>query len=130
MYWCVLVIVDVGVVELLIVVVGRWFIGRSIFVVVDGTFCRELLMLHFLFNAPELPLLLPVLLFTVEPSGVGDDKGGDIIPPMPESFIIDFSAKPGDERGIRCDCNGTDSGETKAFGVEVDTKFENSGMNP
>ena len=87
-------------------------------------------MLYFLFKVPEPPLLLPVLLFTAEPSEVGVDKGGDIIPPMPESFIIDFSDKPGDERGIRCDCNGTDSGVTKAFGVEVDTKFENSGMNP
>ena len=77
---------------------------------------------YFRFKPPEPLLLHPVLLFILEHSDAGVDKGDDIIPLMPESSIDGFSDDAGDDRGIRCGCNGTDNGETKVLGVEVDTK--------
>ena len=67
-----------------------------------------------------------------ELADIGVDKGGDIIPPMPESSIMDLSEVPtGDEREIRCECNGADSGDANgAFGVDVDTRLESSGPKP
>lgn len=96
-------------------------------VVVDDIFWLELLTLYFRFMGLFMSILL---LFIVGISGVRAVEGGDIISPMPESSNVDLSAKTGDERGIRFDCNGTDRGVAKDFGVEVDTNVEKSGMNP
>jgi hypothetical protein len=89
-----------------------------------------LVILYFRFKPPEPLLLHPVLLFILEHSEVGVDKGDDIIPPIPESSIDGLSDDAGDDRGMRWGCNGTDNGETKVLGLEVDTKFEISGPKP
>ena len=41
-----------------------------------------------------------------------------------------MSDDAGDDLGILCDCNGTDNGETNGFVVDVDTRFEISGLKP
>ena len=103
--------------------------------VVEGVLFGEVLViLYFLFRAPDDPpllllLLQPLLFFKVELSGV-DICWGDIMPPIPESSNIDFSDVKADARGIRWGCNGTDNGDANVFGVDVDTKVESSVPNP
>ena len=75
-----------------------------------------MLSLNFLFKELEPWLLLPEQFF--KPSDLGVKFGEDIMPPIPESSNIDLSEDVVGDREIRCDCNGTDSGETKGFGVE------------
>ena len=106
--------------------------------VVEGVLFGEVLViLYFLFRAPDVPpppllllLLQPLLFFKVELSGVDKMSRGDIIPPIPESSKMDFSDAKGDARGIRWGCNGTDNGDANVFGVDVDTKVESSVPNP
>ena len=104
--------------------------------VVEGVLFGEVLViLYFLFRAPDDPplllllLLQPLLFFKVELSGV-DRCWGDIIPPIPESSNMDFSDARGDARGIRWGCNGTDNGDANVFWFDVDTKVESSVPNP
>ena len=72
--------------------------------VVEGVLFGEVLViLYFLFRAPDDPpllllLLQPLLFFKVELSGVDKMSRGDIIPPIPESSNMDFSDAKGDAR--------------------------------